>query len=89
MPYLPINLWYTVVYPPVVNPKQHVGIEVVVVLQAVSITAYRRRFPVSVNAERRHAKFHPRLHVGYGVVELTYEKVDIVTSPVAKVFYTI
>lgn len=32
MAYVPIELWHAVVYPTIVDPKQHVGIEVIVVL---------------------------------------------------------
>ena len=58
--YLPVNLWYTVVYPSVVNPKQHVCIEVVIVLQSVGVAAHGRTLLVAVDAEGRYAELHPR-----------------------------
>ena len=85
MAYLPINLRNVIVHPSVVHPQQHVGIEVVVVLQAVGIASVGAALLVPVNAERRHAELHPRLRVAHCLVNLLYQHVHVVAPPVAPV----
>ena len=56
---LPIKLWHTIVYPSIVHPSQHIGIKVVVVLQAVGLgTIQRVALLVAINTEWRHTKLH-------------------------------
>ena len=88
--YLPVDLRHAVVHPSVVDPHQHVGVQVVVVLQAVGGTAYYRvALLVPVNAERRHAELDPGLYLVYRLMQLFHEHVDVVASPVAAVFNAI
>ena len=42
MAYLPIQLGHAIIYPSIVHPHQHIGIQVVVVLQSVGIASHRR-----------------------------------------------
>ena len=86
---LPIDLRHAIVYPAIVYPKEHVGIEVVVVLQTSCLASHGRTLLVSVDAEGRHSELNPRLHARYGVVELLYEEVDVVSAPVANVVYPV
>ena len=83
--YLPINLGNTVVYPALVYPQHHVGIQLVVVLQTVGIAAVGVALLVAIDAKGRHAELHPRLRVANGLIELSDKLVDIVAAPVVAV----
>ena len=83
--YFPVYLRHAVVEPAVVHPQQHVGIEVVVVLQSVGIAADAAGALVAVDAERRDAHLHPRLGLVDGLIELLNEEVHVVAAPVATV----
>ena len=87
--YLPVELWHAVVHPTVVHPHQHIGIQVIVVLQTVSVAADGRILQVAVDAERRHTELHPRLHSHDSVVKLLHKTVHVVAAPVADVADTI
>ena len=87
--YLPIDLGHAVVEPAVVDPQQHVGIEVVVVLQTVGLTAYGRILGITVDAEGRDAHLDPGFSLMDGLVELLDEEVDVVAAPVTTVAYAI
>ena len=80
---LPIQLRYIVVHPSLVHPEKDIGIEIVVVLQAIGITTIRIVLPIAVDAERRNAELHPRLVLVDGVAELTDEEVHVIAAPVA------
>ena len=87
---LPIKLWHTIVYPSIVDPSQHIGIKVVVVLQAVSLgTIQRVALLVAINTEWRHTKLHPWLSFVDRLAKLLYEEVDIISAPVATISDTI
>ena len=86
---VPIELWHAVVYPSVVDPQQHVGIELVVVLQTVGVATYGRTLLVAVDTKGRHAKLDPRLELVYVLAHLLDKEIDIVAAPVATVGYTI
>ena len=61
--YLPVDLRHAIVNPALVHPKQHISIEVVIVLQAGRLASHLRiTLFVAINAEWRHTEFHPRLH---------------------------
>ena len=85
MAYLPVNLRDIVVYPTFACPKQHVGVKVVVVLQAAGLASQRVARVVAVDAERRHAELDPRLQSAHRFVYLADEQVDVATPPVADV----
>ena len=62
--YLPVDLRHAIVNPTLVHPKQHISIEVVIVLQASRLASHLRiTLLVAINAEWRHTEFHPRLHL--------------------------
>ena len=50
--YLPINLRHAVVNEAIVHPEEHIGIEVVVVLQAEGVGTDWGIAPVAIDAER-------------------------------------
>ena len=82
----PIELRRAIVQPAVVYPKQHVGIEVVVVLQACRGTAVLRVGAlVAVDAKGRYAHLHPGLARVHRLVELLDKQVDVVAPPVSDV----
>ena len=87
--YLPINLGHAIVHPAFLVPQQHVGIEVVVVLQAVGTAAVGIAALVAVDAEGGYTDFHPRLGVMDGIVELFNELVDVIAAPVGQVAETV
>ena len=82
---LPVNLWHVIVEPAIVHPQKDVGIEVVVVLGTIGVTAYRRTFFVTVNTKWRDAHLHPGLGLVDGLIELLDEEVDIISAPVVDV----
>ena len=83
--YFPINLRNVIVHPSVVHPQQYIGIEVVVILQAVGGASVRIVLLVAVDAERRYTELHPWLAFAYGFMYLLDEDVHVVASPVALV----
>ena len=87
---LPIYLWHAIVNPPVVHPHQHVGIEVVIVLQSVRLTSHLgRTLLVAIDAEGRHTELHPRLHLLDALAHLLDEHVHVVAAPVAFVLESV
>ena len=84
MSYLPIELRYTIVYPPLLCPEHHVGIEVVVVLQALGAAAGGIAAAVTEDAEGRHAELDPRLALMNGLSQLLNETVHIIAPPVGQ-----
>ena len=79
---LPVELRGDVVDPLVLCPQQHVGVEGIVVLQAVAVGAARIGLLVAPDAEGRDAEAHPRLGRLDGGVEFLDEQVHVVASPV-------
>ena len=49
--YFPIDLGSTIVKPTIIDPEQHISIEVVVVLQAISIAANGRILFIPIDTE--------------------------------------
>ena len=82
---LPINLRHAIVHPTFSIPQQHVGIEVVIVLQTISAAAVGVALLVTIDAEGRDANLHPRLGVVNGTIELFDKQVDVIAAPVATV----
>ena len=82
---LPIDLRHTIVHPTFGIPKQHVGIEVVVVLQTVSTAAIGVALLITIDAEGRNANLYPRLGVVNGAVELFDKQIDVIAAPVATI----
>ena len=80
---LPVQLRQLVVYPALLRPQQHVGVEVVVVLQAVGLAAAGVAFLVAPDAEGADAEAYPGLfgRGDFGVYLLD-EQVDVVAAPV-------
>ena len=87
--YLPIELGYAIVYPSFISPHQHIGIEVIVVLQTVGARAVGVALLVAIDAEGRHAKLHPRLGLMNSLSQLLDKLVHIVPAPVAKAQRTV
>ena len=79
---LPIDLGYAVVHPPLLVPQQDVGIELIIVLQAIGATALGVALLVAIDAEGRDAYLHPRLDGVDSLVELFHEEVYVVATPV-------
>ena len=82
MTYLPVYLRYVVIHPTLAHPFQHIGIEVVIVLQTFGFGTHRVVPLVAVYAERTYTELAPGLHALDGFVELLDELVHIVASPV-------
>ena len=82
---LPVQLRNVVVNPSFACPQQHVGIQVVVVLQSVRLASQRIAALVAVDAEGRHAKLHPRLDFSHRFVYFPYQRVHVAASPVTPV----
>ena len=83
---LPVNLWHTIVYPPIVHPLKNVGIEVVIVLQTICTTTILWVvLLISIDTKRRHTKLHPRLTTMDRLTQLLDEKVYIITSPIVNI----
>ena len=87
VPDFPVDLRHEIVHPAVVDPKEHVGIKVIVVLQPLCLRAGQvcAFFDVMINAEGRHAEFHPRLHGVDAVAEHLDKSIDIVAPPIVDV----
>ena len=83
VPYFPIYLWDTVVYPSFVYPVYYVSVKVVVALQAFRVAAFRTACYVAVDSEGRNSEFYPGFCFAYSLVHLPNEAVYIVASPVA------
>lgn len=83
--HLPIELWQIVIHPSLTHPLEHIGIEVIVVLQSVGGTSIRVGALVAIDAKGRNAELHPRFHLAQVVAHLLDKEVDILTSPVATV----
>ena len=87
---LPIDLRHTVVYPAIVDPQQHVGIKIIVVLKAVGLgSVHGITLLVAIDAERRNAELHPRLTLMTGLRKLLDKPVDIVPAPVVDILQTV
>ena len=86
---LPIQLGHAVVHPAVGIPQKHVGIQLVVVLQAVGTTAIGIALLVTIDAERRHAELHPGLCLMNGFIDLLDEQVDIIATPIVTILHTV
>ena len=86
MPYFPIDLRDVVVHPSFIHPLQHIGIQVVIVLQAVRVAAvFRVTFQVAIDAKRRHAKLHPRFDGMDALVHLADKLVHVLPPPVVAI----
>ena len=86
MPDFPIHLRDVIIHPTFFHPFQHIGIEIVIVLQSARIASpLRVALQVTIDTERRHAELHPRLDGMDAIVQLTDEKVHILPSPVIAV----
>ena len=88
---LPIELRHVVVHPALVDPVEHVGIQVVVVLQAARIGARQAaaHLCVVVDAERTDTELDPRLGGTDAFVQHLDEGIDVVTPPFTDVAETI
>ena len=86
MPYLPIDLWNTVIHPSLLNPVEDIGIEVVIALQTVSLAAELPAALIAVDTERRNAELYPRFNLAHSAVQLIYEGVHVLSSPCTLVF---
>ena len=84
MSYLPIELRHTIVYPSLLCPEHHVGIEVVVVLQALGAAAGGIAAAVAEDTEGRHAELDPGFALMDGLAQLLYEMVHIFAAPVGQ-----
>ena len=78
----PIKLRYVIVYPTIVYPHQHIGIEIIVVLKAIGSTTIRITLLVTINTEWRHTELHPWLALTYGFMDFLNQHIHVVTSPV-------
>ena len=83
--YLPINLRNIIINPALANPLQHIGIQVVVVLRTIGLTATWVTLLIAINTERRHTKLHPRLCLMYRLIHVMDEKVHVLSTPVVAV----
>ena len=83
--YLPVNLRDIVVHPSLSHPFQHVGIEVIVVLEAVGSAALGVVALVAIDAERRNTELHPGFHLANFLTHLLHEFVDVLPAPVTSV----
>ena len=81
----PVKLRRNVVHPSLFVPKEDVGVEAVVVLQAVGFGTARVVLLVAPDAEGADAEPHPGFGAAYGVVKLFYEHVHVVAAPVTPV----
>ena len=81
----PINLRYVVINPTLFYPFQHVGIKVVIVLQAVCDASCRVVLLITIDAEGSHTELHPGFHCMQALVELLHKEVHVLTAPVATV----
>ena len=79
---LPIELWHTIIAPPLVNPLDYIGIEVIVVLKSLCVRTCRRNVLVSENTKRRNTKFNPWLYCVNRIRKLFHENINIMTTPV-------
>ena len=82
MSYFPINLWDIIINPSFTRPKQHIGIQVIIILQTIGITAQRITLLITVNAERTDTKLHPRLYGTDCLMKLFNQHIDITTTPI-------
>ena len=82
---LPIDLRNVVINPALFHPMQHIGIEVIVVLQAVGVTtrSIRRALLVAIDTKRTDAKTYPRLGQQNCPTQLTDQRVHVLTTPIA------
>ena len=82
---LPINLRNVVVHPTLTHPFQHIGIEVVIVLEACCGTSFRVGSLIAIDAERRDTELHPRLCPANLYTHLFHELVDVFSAPIVAV----
>ena len=87
--YLPINLRHAVVQPAIVHPQQDVGIEVVIVLRTIGITANLGTALVTIDTEGRDSHLYPGLSLVDGLIELLHKQVYIIAAPVLDILDTI
>ena len=80
---LPIDLWYTVVHPTLVNPEKDIGIKVIIALQALCLAARRVTAHITVNSERRYTELHPWLKLAHGAMKLVYKVINVLPAPLA------
>ena len=84
----PINLRDVVIHPTVVHPQQHIGIQVVVILQTVCLASVRVAFLIAIDTEWRYPKLHPRLAGTYSLMNFLDQYVHVVASPIGLVGIT-
>ena len=84
VPYFPIYLRHIVVNPTLLDPMRDVGVEVVVVLQALRLAARAvgRTSFVPIDTEGADAEAHPRLRQEDSPAQFAHELVHIVAPPV-------
>lgn len=82
--YLPVELRNEIVNPAVACPQQHIGIEVVVVLQAAGRTAVGRGGIVAVYAKRTDSEPHPGFAPLDVAGKLSDKRVDIAAPPLVE-----
>ena len=83
--HFPIKLWKVIVHPTLVYPFQHIGIEVVIILQTCGCTSIGISTLVAIYTEGRNAKLHPRLHLTYLLTHLLHKCIHILSAPITTV----
>ncbi len=82
MTYFPINLRDIIIYPTIINPHQHICIQIIIILKTACITSIRIIFLVAVDTKRRNTELHPRLTLAHSFVNFLYQHIHVVTAPI-------
>ena len=88
MSYLPVYLRNVIVHPALACPQKHIGIQIIIILQAIRIAAQRVAFLIAIDAERTYSELHPRLQPANRLVYLLNEDIHIAAAPVRHIAET-
>ena len=80
----PIQLWYHIVNPTLVNPQLRIGKQIVVVGETVGFAAPFVLFLVAIDAKRADAKANPWFGGFYGVANGFNQYVYVISTPLGK-----
>ena len=82
---LPIQLWNCIINPSVVYPFDDICIEIIIVLKTACTASFWVVRFITIDAERTHSKFHPWLDPMDRCVELLYQQVNLIASPITTI----
>ncbi len=82
MSYLPVYLRNVIVHPALACPQKYIGIQIIIILQAICGAAQRVAALIAVDTERTYSELHPRLQSADRLMYFLNENIHITAAPV-------